>query len=993
MGRKVIAQILVLALLLGMPMTALGANNLVGIANNTQWLVHFSDYDLNSPEPISVVVELAGAPVIEVEGLETLTESAQEEALIALQDAVLAQMQALGIDHELQHRYTLLLNGIVVNMPANQLALLGQVPQVIDVYPNYETFDALDVSVPAIDLPKAWEPPYGYDGTGVIVGVIDGRIDWKHPAFGGGIGPGYRVIGGWDFVDNRPLAESVNIGHDARHGTHVAATVAAVAPGASIMGYAASSPHHLGGSTLARVLAAMEMAVKDGVRVINLSTGDPYGHEDTIRTKAINRLVDAGVVVVIANGNSGRSGERTTWTYAAAEKAISVGNADTNIRALLTHPATGTKMAGVMLYHSPDIGDLHGGTFEYVDCNYGAEADLYDEEGNSLVEGKIVLVSRGGSPSGFRVKMENAAAAGAIAMIVYNNRAGVFTGTIDTKKDGDIPCIAVYQSEGQFLVDAEDKTITLERGHYFLMNDRSSMGPTPMLNIKPDVSAPGTSIVAAYPYPAPGEDPDANAFLGEDGAWYISLTGTSMATPHVAGVAAILLQANPDWTPEQVKLAIMNTATDIKHSTGESFRPIEQGAGMVNVLRALNPNVFIKPGSLAFKEVTVGETTRSLKLESNADKAITYRIRVEKHDPTHDYEIVVPRILSLAGNSSVDLPVELRVGADLPISDEENNVYCGYIYFENIHDPNDTYRVPYHFVNQMVISQMTVDPIALSFHPDASHKEVTFSFVLSRPVNDLRFRFHGYATTSYFGNTGPLDAGFHTVVWDGTFNDPEFDIPDGVYAVYPQYQLEPGDTYRNMLNTGDQTSPALAYLAIDREAPKICDVAVEVADIANHLRVTGYIDDLSRDVLRDVPVVYLDGEQLETTNRADLSGPGRGYDFTCFDALVPVELDGSTISFTLEAKDRAGNSSVQEIELLPFELDNPAVDLIDSDVHTVSGRAIPGMEVTVGGQVVEVDSEGYFVAEVAVPAAVSFIDVVADVPGWDNFTPFKQQIQ
>mgnify|MGYP001367377408 CR=1 FL=1 len=288
---------------------------------------------------------------------------------------------------------------------------------------------------------------------------------------------------------------------------------------------------------------------------------------------------------------------------------------------------------------------------------------------------------------------------------------------------------------------------------------------------------------------------------------------------------------------------------------------------------------------------------------------------------------------------------------------------------------------------------MTVDPIALSFHPDASHKEVTFSFVLSRPVNDLRFRFHGYATTSYFGNTGPLDAGFHTVVWDGTFNDPEFDIPDGVYAVYPQYQLEPGDTYRNMLNTGDQTSPALAYLAIDREAPKICDVAVEVADIANHLRVTGYIDDLSRDVLRDVPVVYLDGEQLETTNRADLSGPGRGYDFTCFDALVPVELDGSTISFTLEAKDRAGNSSVQEIELLPFELDNPAVDLIDSDVHTVSGRAIPGMEVTVGGQVVEVDSEGYFVAEVAVPAAVSFIDVVADVPGWDNFTPFKQQIQ
>lgn len=365
---------------------------------------------------------------------------------------------------------------------------------------------------------------------------------------------------------------------------------------------------------------------------------------------------------------------------------------------------------------------------------------------------------------------------------------------------------------------------------------------------------------------------------------------------------------------------------------------------------------------------------------------------MEKHNADHDYQVMLPDTIELQGRATASLPVSLEVGENLPPSDENRNDYCGFIYFENVNDPQDTYRVPYHFVNQLVISQMTVEPGHLSYSPGGNN-EVTFSFVLSRLVNDLRFRFHGHATTSYFGNTGPLAAGSHTVVWDGTFDDPEFVIPEGVYAVYPQYQLEAGGTYRNMLNTGNQTSPALAYLLIDNTAPKLLDVGVRIADVENHLRISGKVDDMIRDTLYDVASVYLSGTRLETYNEADISGPGRGYDFTCFEADLPVDLHAAQVVFSLEARDNAGNSNLQEHVITPLVVDNPIRDTADDDVYTVSGRVIRGMTVSVAGVDATVEADGTFSATVNVPDAVNFIDIIADVPEWANFEPLVHRLQ
>ncbi len=259
-------------------------------------------------------------------------------------------------------------------------------------------------------------------------------------------------------------------------------------------------------------------------------------------------------------------------------------------------------------------------------------------------------------------------------------------------------------------------------------------------------------------------------------------------------------------------------------------------------------------------------------------------------------------------------------------------------------------------------------------------------------MNDLCFYFYGHDTASQFGNTGPLAPGTHSVVWDGTFNDPNFTISDGIYSVYPHFQLEPGGPYQSIKNAGNQTAPTFAYLLVDSKAPRLHAIATRLAAEENRLEVTGYIDDMIDNVLQDAPMVYLNGQELATVNRADPNGPGRGYDYTYFESSLEINVSGE-IAFTLGARDRAGNSNMWEYSLTPLVLDNPETDTADGDVYTVSGRVIPGMTVTMAGKEVAVDGDGNFAVETALPYAMNLIEVVATAPGWDSTVPLRRQIQ
>jgi len=199
----------------------------------------------------------------------------------------------------------------------------------------------------------------------------------------------------------------------------------------------------------------------------------------------------------------------------------------------------------------------------------------------SEVSGKIALVQRGECT--FEIKLGHAEDAGAIAVVVYNIAGDpiVMNGTAGS---ANIPAVMIGQADGNLILAeldrAADVSVLLDKSLFLTESDSgnamasfSSRGPGPVLDIlKPDVTAPGVNILAGF-------TPDAsNATKGENFAY---LSGTSMSTPHVAGVAALLLEANPDWSPSALKSALMTTARrDITLADGEtSAGPFDFGAG------------------------------------------------------------------------------------------------------------------------------------------------------------------------------------------------------------------------------------------------------------------------------------------------------------------------------------------------------------------------------------------------------------------------------
>ncbi len=168
-------------------------------------------------------------------------------------------------------------------------------------------------------------------GKGIKVGVIDTGIDYLHKALGGGFGPGFKVAGGYDFINGSPGPRDDN-----GHGTHVAGIIAgssdsmkSIAPDVQLFSYKVLDAS--GSGRTSTVIAAIEQAVADGVDVINLSLGTANGDPDDILSEAVDRAVEADVVVVVAAGNEGNGGDQGTISSpGAAREALTVGAAAGN---------------------------------------------------------------------------------------------------------------------------------------------------------------------------------------------------------------------------------------------------------------------------------------------------------------------------------------------------------------------------------------------------------------------------------------------------------------------------------------------------------------------------------------------------------------------------------------------------------------------------------------------------------------------------------------
>lgn len=411
------------------------------------------------------------------------------------------------------------------------------------------------------------------------------------------------------------------------HGTHIASTAAGgevratlagneldrivgIAPRARIAVYKACwlEPGQVRGScTTSDLQRAIEDAVADGVDIINYSVGNTDIGITDPDDLALLAAANAGVLSVVAAGNDGPYGA-TILSPSGAPWVLTVGASsragDTFEEAVrIDGPAdvAGDFVAKEASFTPPlrdngpvtgplvlvDDDDTTGGT-TYDACSAPVNAD-------ALID-KVALLQRGGPTScTFEVKIRNAQNAGAIAAVVFNNSSEIIV-MAGTRNAVDIPAVMIGQNIGERLLTALqngdavdvtlDKNLILsvpETGN--VLADFSSRGPnlTAPDIIKPDVTAPGVHILA-------GQTPDvANGIRDE---WFQYLSGTSMSTPQVAGLAALIREAHPDWSPAAIKSALMTTGRqDIVREDGITpADPFDIGAGHVV------PNLAVEPG-------------------------------------------------------------------------------------------------------------------------------------------------------------------------------------------------------------------------------------------------------------------------------------------------------------------------------------------------------------------------------------------------------------
>lgn len=620
-------------------------------------------------EELTVIVELDAESILQAKHN---GKSQSEQFLSKERDRILAELQEDGVSVELIQEYDTVFSGFSIEIASSDLNTLAETAGVKAIYSNQEylvtPFDAASIdpelyspqmldSAPFIGSDDAWAA--GYTGEGVTVAVLDTGADYTHPDLAHAFGD-YK---GWDFVDNDNDPQETPAGDprgaSTNHGSHVSGTIAAngnikgVAPDATLLAYRVLGPG--GRGTTANVIAGIERAVTDGADVMNLSLGAAVNDPDYATSIALDTAMADGVVAVTSNGNSGPN----NWTVGSpgtSREAISVGATQLPYNMysaeLFTSEGVTYPSAATMGFPNEEaLLALNEGEYEFVDSGLGTAANF----ANVDVAGKIALISRG--EFAFVDKVQNAKNAGAIGVVMYNNVAG----EVPNVPGLALPTIRTTLADGQKLLAelaAGNNTISFNiefaQAVGETMASFSSRGPVmDTWMIKPDVSAPGVAIVSTVPTHNPANPHG-----------YASMQGTSMSAPHVAGAAALILQAHPDWGVDFVKAALMNTAENIYDANGKLYPHNSQGAGSIRVLDAINSETLALPGSHSFgifennddKEVKRQKFT----VHNLSDERKNYSIKFTGHE---GIKVQTSKNLQVLPGKTQDLNFSVQVDA------------------------------------------------------------------------------------------------------------------------------------------------------------------------------------------------------------------------------------------------------------------------------------------------------------------------------------------
>jgi subtilisin family serine protease len=524
----------------------------------------------------------------------------------------------------------------------------------------------------------------GITGEDVKVGIIDTGIDYTHPDLGGCFGSDCRVAYGTDFVGDdfdageAEHAEAVPDDDPADcggHGTHVAGIVGAngkvtgVAPDVEFGAYRVFGCK---GSTSAEVvMQALETALDDGMDVVNLSLGESFQWPGYPTAKAADKLAEEGVTVVAAMGNDGEAGVFSGSAPGIGEDVIAVASTDNpKERMDAAFVESLDRSVGYRTINDTPEPEEGSATDPVVWLGRACAEDA--SEGD--VNGKAALVIRGTCT--FKEKYERAVAEGATSVIIYNDRSGPFAGT--GIEEGTVPTVTLTDTDGKDLRDLAaigkgpvleftGETVLVDLPRAGRASAFTAYGPAPDLMFKPDMTAPGGGIWSTVPV--------------ADGS-YESLSGTSMASPHVAGAAALLIGDDPRLKPREVRTRLANSAKPVAWGDNPELGELEaahrQGTGVIDVIDALDAEACLYPTGVNTGDGT-GPRTFELTLTSRDNAARTYELTHQSTIATTGderapgFNAVEPKVtfepkeLELHPGQSATVQVTVEPNAELPL--------------------------------------------------------------------------------------------------------------------------------------------------------------------------------------------------------------------------------------------------------------------------------------------------------------------------------------
>lgn len=723
------------------------------------------------------VIEEANDMGVDIESLDKATVSKIEENLLEEQEEVKEELENKDIETvdkvdgkvKADSNYTKSFNGFATYVKAKDIKKIEKIKQVKEVHasneynkPSYSV--NMDTSNDMILSPKAWDLSYKVEG--MVVSIIDSGIDPSHKDFKiddgvdvaltkdkvsqlkqekGLLGSYYteKVPYAYNYYD---LSDNIKDIGDTQHGQHVAGTIAAngeikgVAPNAQLLGMKVFSDDLLYSTTFSDIyMKAIEDSITLGADVINMSLGSVAGTyiDSTLEDVALKNATENGIVCSISAGNEhtivdgvdnfsdiftgeypyaysknpdiGTLGSPSVYPWSLSVASIENTHQKTNKivytingekHEAATSPADGAPNAWDV-FDSP-VSDI----VEVKATEGGAPGDI-DSFKNTDVKGKVALVERGNT---FTDTIANAMEAGATAVIIYNNERED-SETLINMAGGDIsniPFMMIGRSAGVEISNNIDKGLTIEFPNELMtienpeanqLSTFSSWGTTPDLQIKPEISAPGGKIYSTQ---------------NDNG--YTTMSGTSMAAPHVSGGSALVNERlkrkdspfgelSPSERSHLAKVLLMNTADVLKDPENISYLVRQQGAGMMNLEKALTSEVYIveknsneaKAELLDFEDSKI-DMTFVLTNVSNEDKnfdidaeLLTDLILEENgrkynvESPKQlDFDIKSEGNITVKANSSYETTVTIDFKKAIDKKQiERNNFVDGFVYFNS----------------------------------------------------------------------------------------------------------------------------------------------------------------------------------------------------------------------------------------------------------------------------------------------------------------------